>query len=258
MKILTSILGILLVSAVLTAQKVEYKDNTIIIDGKNVATVVKIKGTLGLINTYKIVSMSGDTLISAVYDDKAEENQTNNMSYYYIVTFITTNQVGIFGVSKLGTEKSLAKLIGKGEIIDNGKLDANKVITFIEKEGKMPLNRVDYTIVSRGRSWPIEFQTDKTIKQNQKTIGSFADATVEGSGTDTYTFSLPGGVQIASVNFTNGNNSQNCNMTTMKDNYTRVVPIPLKEHIDASASTIDRNYEALKRIVKWLVENQYL
>lgn len=258
MKTILSILAVLLITGVVSAQKVDYKDNTIMVDGSGVATVYKIKGPMGLMNKFKIISMTGDTLMRAVYDEKAEENKNNNMSYYYIVTFITTNQKGIFPVSKLGTEKSLAKLIGKGNVIVNGKLDADKVKAFIEKEGKMPDERVDYSIVSRNRSWPIELQTDKTIKQNSKVIGSFADVTVDGSGVDTYQFTLTSGVVVATVSFSDGNNAQKCDVTTMKDNITQTAQIPLKEHIDKSFSAIDRNSEALKRIVKWLVDNQYL
>ncbi len=249
--------AILFFAGILSAQKVDYKDNTIMVDGNAVATVYKIKGPMGLMNIFKILSMSGDTLITAVYNDKAVENQENTMSYYYNLTFMTTNQKGIFGVSKLGTEKSLAKLIGKSGIFVNGKLDADKVKAFITKEGKMPDDRIDYTLVGRNRSWIIELQTDKTIKQS-KTIGSFADVTVDGSGVDTYEFRLPSGVVIARASFTDGNNAQKCDMTTMKDNSTRSVPIVLKDHIEKSWSAIDRNSEALKRIVKWLVDNDYL
>ena len=136
-------------------------------------------------------------------------------------------------------------------------IDKVKMIQQMNKEGKMPDNRVDYSIVDRNRNWIIELQTDKTIKQNSKIIGSFADVTPDG-GVDTYQFTLPSGVVVASVSFSDGNNAQKCDVTTMKDNLTRSAPIPLKDHIDKSWSAIDRNYEALKRIVKWLIDNQYL
>lgn len=265
MKKLTSLIILSGIVLAVKAQKVDYKDNTIIVDGNDVATVFKIKGPMGLANTYKILSMKGDTLISAIYDDKAEENKNNNMSYYYTLTFKTVNMVGIFGVSKLGTEKSIAKLIGKGNIIVNDKMDADKVAAFIKKEGKMPVNRVDYTIVSRDRGWPSDIKDDKTIEQNSKTIGRFENVSSDGSGTSTYNFYLANGSLIATISFDDngsnpwGNNAEKFNVNTMKDNNTRTVTIKNTDKVGKILSKdVDNNYHALKRVVKWLIDNQYM
>lgn len=259
MKPFLSFVPVLLIASIATAQKVEYKDNNISVDGTNIATVYVIKGPMGLASTYKILSTSGDTLITAAYDDKVEENKNNNMNYYYKLTFMTTNQSAVFGVSKLGTEKSIAKLIGKGGIIVGGKLDEAKVKAFISKEADNSVKeKVDYTLVSRKHDWPIEMQTDKTIKQESKVIGSFKDVTVDGSGMDTYQFILPSGVVVATVSFKDGNNAQKYNIHTMKDNSEHTVTNTSKEKIMATSTEIDRNQIILKKIVEWLVGNQYL
>ncbi len=73
-----------------------------------------------------------------------------------------------------------------------------------------------------------------------------------------YEFALPSGVVVAKVSFTGGNNAQNMELFTAKDNLKRTVPIPQQDKILAADTSIDKNYFTLKRIVKWLVDNQYL
>jgi hypothetical protein len=244
----------------LFAQKSEYVDGVLKIDGQDVAKIVKIKDSenMGLTSTFEVSSMSGEKLIIAAYAGEFEQDPNNNMDHFYRITFLTANQIGIFTVSKLGTEKSLAKLLGKSGIFADGKLDDNKVQEFIAKKGKAPKVAMNYTLVNRNKSWPIQLKEDKNIDQDSKIIGSFNDITVKSTGNDTYEFKLPSGVVIAKASFTGGNNAKNCEMHTMKDNSKRVVPIASADNVKFSASSIDRNQLVLERIIKWLVANQYL
>lgn len=249
-----------LTTTTLLAQKFEYKDGVLNIDGQDVAKIIKTKDTenLGLTSTFEVTSMSGEKLIIAAWAGEFEQDPNNNMDHFYRLTFLTANQIGIFSVSKLNTEKSFAKLLGKSGIFADGKLDDKKVQEFIAKKGKAPKIAVDYTLVNRNKSWPLNLTSDKTITQDSKVIGNFKDVSVKANGYDTYEFTLPSGVMIAKVTFTGGNNAQNCEMFTLKDNLKRIVPIASADKIEFSASSIDRNQWVLERIVKWLVANQYL
>ena len=256
------ILSTLLFGFSLSAQKVkgEYDKGSILVNGKEVASMTKEKDkeNLGLTSTYEVFSLSHEKLIIATYAGEFEQDPNDDLNQFYRVSFLTVNQVGIFAVSKLGTEKSIGKLFAKSGIFTDSGVDEQLVKEFIAKYGKTPKVAVDYSIVGRDKSWPIELNADKTIEQQSKVIGSFKDITVKGKGVDTYEFFLPSGVKIATVNFTGGNNAQNCEMHTLKDNSTRNVAITTTETITGSASSIDRNQWVLQRITKWLVANAYL
>jgi hypothetical protein len=246
----------------LSAQKIngEYNSGKITVDDKEMATMTKTKDkeNLGLTSTFEVFSPSGEKLIIASYAGEFEQDPNNNVDQYYRVSFLTVNQVAVFAVSKLGAEKSFGKLLAKSGIFTDTGLDEQLVKEFIAKKGKTPKVAIDYTVVSRNKSWPIDLKEDKTIEQESKTIGNFKDVTIEGKGFDTYEFYLPSGVKIATVNFTGGNNAQNCEMHTVKDNSKRNVTITTEDTITFSASSIDRNQWVLERITKWLVANQYL
>ncbi|MBK8953422.1 MAG: hypothetical protein IPM85_15335 [Chitinophagaceae bacterium] len=165
-----------------------------------------------------------------------------------------------FGLTKLFDVFSLSgesKLVGGSGILVNDKVDENKVKQFIAAKGASPSIAVDYTLVARNKAWPISLQVDKTIEQNSKIIGSFKPAG-SGNGLDHYEFTLPSGVMIAKVSFTGGNNAQNMELFTAKDNLKRTVPIPQQEKIIIADASIDKNQFTIKRIAKWLVDNQYL
>ena len=176
---------------------------------------------------------------------------------FYRLTFLVSNQVGIFKVSSLSQEKSFAKLIGNSGIIQGDSTLDNKVKEFIASKGASPRIATDYTMVSRDRAWPLELKEDRTITQNSKVIGSFKPA---GSFNemDSYEFLLPSTVVIAKVTFTGGNNAQNVEVFTVKDTQKRVVSVASGDKIIAASAGVDKNWITLKKIVKWLVENQYL
>jgi hypothetical protein len=239
------------------AQKVEFKNGIIQVDGKDLAKMTVEKRNFGLTKLFTVFSLSGEKLIIAAPATEFETDKSDNTILYYRLTFLTSNQVGIFKVSAMGQEKSFVKMLGTSGIIINDKTDDDKVKEFIAMRGASPVIAVDYTVVSRDRIWPVRLQEDHNIEQESKIIGSFKP---KGSFNemDNYEFALPSGVLIAKVAFAGGNNAQNFELFTSKDNQKRVVPIPQKDKILAASAGIDKNQFTLNRIAKWLVDNQYL
>ncbi|MGZ3766396.1 MAG: hypothetical protein ACXVA2_17135 [Mucilaginibacter sp.] len=167
MKHLLTLLVVLFTIGAANAQKVDYKNNVISVDGKEQAKVNKIKdkGNFGLTSTFEIYSLSGKKLIIAAITTEFNANTNDNMVYYYRLTFLTTDQVGIFNISKLSAEKSLVKLLGGGNIFANDDVDPAKVKELIALKGQTPEVKIDYTLVSRSRIFPIVLKEDKTIQQ---------------------------------------------------------------------------------------------
>lgn len=239
------------------SQDVDYKKGMIIVDGNDYAKMEVTKQNFGLTKSFEVFSLGGEKIIIAAPATEFEQDKNDNTYLFYRVTFLTANHVGIFKVSSLGQEKSFAKLIGGSGILKKDKIDEGKVKEFIAAKSASPRVAVNYTLVSRNRSWPIKLQEDKNIEQEAKIIGSFKP-TGALNGSDLYEFLLPSGVVIAKISFTGGNNAQNFELFTAKDNHKRVVPIPQKDKILATDGTIDKNLFTLRRITKWLVDNQYL
>jgi len=242
-------------------QKVEYKDGIIQVDGAPLAKVLKTKNeaALGLVSNFEIQNMEGKTLVIAVVADDYPEAANDNMSYYFKFSFVGLDKTGFFKVGKLNAEKSIVKLIGGAGIIKNGALDPEATFTFIAKQGKTPPAKTnDYVLVNRNKSWPIELKEGKVIEQDGKQIGMWVDVTPSGNNVDMYEFALPSGLKIAKVSFIGGNNAQSAEVLTLKDNRKHNAPIPTSDNLKVLMSSIDRNQKALERIVKWMVQNQYL
>ncbi len=257
MRKLTTLLSLCFFATVTLAQDVEYKKGMIQVDGKDYAKVEVTKQNFGLTKLFDVFSISGEKIIIAAPATEFEADKNDNSYLFYRFTFLTANQVGIFKVSSLSQEKSFAKLVGGSGILVNDKVDESKVKQFIATHGASPRIAVDYTLVSRNKAWPVSLKEDKTIEQNSKIIGSFKP-TGSGNGLDYYEFTLPSGVIIAKVSFAGGNNAQNMELFTAKDNLKRTVPIPQQEKILIADASIDKNQFTIKRIAKWLVDNQYL
>jgi hypothetical protein len=254
-----NLFALMLLSAVtsLKAQDVEYKKGVITVDGTEYAKVEVKKENFGLTKNFEVFSMSGKKLIIAAVATEFEQDKTDNTYLFYRLTFLASNQVGIFKVSSLSQEKSFAKLVGNSGIIQGDSTLDNKVKEFIASKGASPRIATDYTMVARDRAWPLDLKEDRTITQNSKVIGSFKPM---GSFNemDSYEFLLPSTVIIAKVSFTGGNNAQNFEVFTAKDSQKRVVSIASGDKIIAASVGVDKNWITLKKIVKWLVENQYL
>jgi hypothetical protein len=239
------------------AQDVDYKKGMIKVDGEDYAKLDVKKQNFGLTKSFEVFSLSGTKIIIAVVATEFEQDKHDNSFLYYRLSFLTANQVGIFKIPALGQEKGFAKLIGNSGILVKDSVNLSKLTEFIASKSVTPQIAVDYTIVYRDKAWPISILKDKNIEQNQKIIGNFKPIRSAG-GQDFYEIRLPTGVVVAGLNFTGGNNAQNFELWTAKDNYKRVVPIPQKDKILAADASIDPNLLSLKRIVKWLVDNQYL
>ncbi len=239
------------------AQDVDYKKGIITVDGKEYARVEVEKQNFGLTKSFELFSMSGKKLIIAVVATEFDQDKNDNSYLFYRFTFLTSNQVGIFKLSSLGQEKSFAKLIGKSGIIVNDTTSDDKVKEFIASKGASPRIAVDYSLVPRNKAWPLSIKSDKNIYQDDKIIGNFK-TTGFYNGQDYYEIMLPSGVTIAKLSFAGGNNAQNMEMFTAKDNLKRVVPMIDKDKIIVGDASIDKNQFMLKRVVKWLVDNQYL
>ncbi|MFA7447891.1 MAG: hypothetical protein WCY77_05605 [Weeksellaceae bacterium] len=239
------------------AQKVEYKKNIISVNKVDLAKVEVIKENFGLTKNFNLYAMNGEKLIIAVLSMEYEADKSDNTSMYYRLTFVPTNQVGIFKLSSLGQEKGFVNLIGKGNIIDGNQLDADKVAELIATKGVTPRTAVHYNLVQRNVGWPIKLQPTHKIEQDNTEIGFFKVASSV-KGQDAYEFFIPSGILVAKVNFAGGNNAQNFELFTPKDKQRRVVSIPQKEVVKHLSSSVDPNELTLRRVVKWLVDNKYL
>lgn len=248
---------LLYISTFVTAQEIDYKKGIITVDGKEYAKLEVKKQNFGLTKSFEVYSMTGTKLIIAVVATEFDQDKNDNSYLFYRLTFLTSNQVGIFKIQSLSQEKSFAKLIGGSGIILDGKTDDTKVKEFIAYKGASPRIATDYTVVARNRAWPIDIKADKTIEQQSKVIGSFKP-TENSNGQDYYEILLPSTVIVAKFSFAGGNNAQNFELFTAKDNLKRVISIPTTDKILAASDGIDKNYFTLKRIIKWLVDNQYL
>lgn len=251
---LVTVLGI---SISTWAQKVDYKKNIITVDGKDVAKVEVMKENLGLTKNFNLYSMNGEKLVVAVLSTEFQNDRNDNTSMFYRMTFVPTNQVGIFRIPSLSMEKGFANLIGKGKIIEGNSLNADKVNDFIATKGVSPKTAVNYTLVTRNKRGPAELKENKTIHQGGEEIGFF---TVAGKTkeVDMYEFFVPNGVMIAKVSFAGGNNAQNFDLFTARDNVRKIIKIPQSEVVNHHTSTVDPNALTLKRITAWLIENNIL
>ncbi len=254
-----AIFAILLAGVFITvsAQDVDYKKGMIQVDGQDYATMEVKKQNFGLTKSFEVFSLSGKKIIIAAVATEFEQDKTDNTYLFYRVTFLTSNQVGIFKVPSLSQEKGFAKLIGTSGIMVKDTTNDNKVKEFIALRGASPRIAVDYTTVPRDRSWPMRLLKDKTFEQQSKIIGSFKP-TGSSNGMDHYEFMLPAGVMIAKVSFTGGNNAQNFELFTAKENLKRVVSIATTDKLLLADASIDKSQFTIERIAKWLVANQYL
>lgn len=256
-KISLSIL-MLLTTAALWAQKVDYKSGSLSVDGKEIAKVVKIKdkGNFGLTSTYELLSVSGEKLIIATIATDFVPNRNDNTGAYYRFTFLTTNQVGIFSLSSFGPEKSFAKLIGENNIIVDDKLDAKMVAEMIALKGNNPEVSVEYHLVQRDRDFPV-FVRDGLVVQGNVTVGKLKNVSTQAE-LSTYEFSIPDGLIVAKVSF-KGGNAKDFLITTYKNKLTRNYRIDIDSQFGALiASSGDMNETSLKRAAKWLIKNDYL
>ena len=257
MKYLFAILCALIVAGHVVAQKIDYKNNIISVDGKDLVKINRIKKNMGLMSDFEVYSLSGKKLIIAVVAEDFVPPSNDNTFFYYRFTFLTADQVGIFRVNKLGVEKSFVKLVGSANIFANDDVDPALLKEFIASKSENPPVALDYTTVDRQRLAPIRLSADGSISQEDKLIGHFKDITSD-PHVDAYQISLPNGVVVARISFTGGNNAQNFDVYTPKDTQHQIVPLHTKDHVIAASNAADRNDIALARILDWLSNKMYL
>lgn len=257
MKTIFSSLLLLSLSIQLLAQKVDVKDDKLTIDGTPVAQFKAEKGNFGLTKNFEISSLAGKKLIIAVPATEFEQDQNDNSYLYYRLTFLTSNQVGIFNVSALGQQKNFIKLIGTSGIFEGDSTSDSKVMEFIAKKSSSPKAAVDYTQVPRNRIYPVQTTEDKTFTQKDKVIGRW-ESKGEVNGVSYYDIYLPSGVLIAKVSFTGGNDAQNVDVYTAKDNYKRIVPFPKEGKTIAASASVEKYWMTMRRIGRWLAEKNYM
>jgi hypothetical protein len=256
------IAGIILIAFLINyaqAQEVDYKKGKILVDGQEYMTLDVIKMNFGLTKNFEVFTPSGTKVVTAeVNATKYEADKNDNTFLYYDLTFLPSQQKAVFKISSLGQEKSFVQLIGQSGILVNGKPDDAKIQAFIAKKSVVPKLFVDYAPVYRNHAWPIEIKADRQISQDGKVIGYFVPGASSPDGRDFYQFYLPTGVQLADITIVGGNNAEEFFLYTYKDKYKRVVGIPTRDKILAADVSVDKNHFTLKRVVKWLVDNQIL
>lgn len=257
MKLLILSLAFCLLQSASFAQKVIYKNNLISVDGKDLAKVEVVKENMGLTKNFTLYALDGTKLVIAVVSTEFAAEMGDNSNLYYRFTFLTTNQVGIFKLPSLGPEKNFAKLIGESAIVDKNELSEAKVSELIAIKGVTPRVLVNYAMVERPRIGAVELRETKQIYESGTNIGFFK-YTGQINGVDFYEFFVPEGIMVAKVNFIGGNNAQNCDLFTSRDNIRRVIPLASPERSIIYASSIDPNALMIKRILDWLVLNRYL
>lgn len=250
-------LGLLLAAATgLQAQKVEYKEGLVSVDKQPVARIsgVKNQAMMGLVKDYTATSLDGDTLFTAVYSDRIPESPDDNTIYYFEFRFRGLETPAYLPVSKLGGDKTIANHIGNFGLVKEQALDLNAVRALIQKKGKTPPYRLNYTMVARNRQFPVEIREAGKLSQASVQIGAFKDQGTQ-SGMDVYAFLLPDGTLIATASFAGGNRAASIRVQTLRDNL--IHDISGGEPVTQVAA-IDRNYFTVKRIAQWLVERNYL
>ncbi len=249
----------LLVGNIAFSQDVTYKKGKILVDGQEYMKLDVKKMNFGLTKNFEVFTLDEIKIATAeVNATKYEADKDDNSFLYYDVVFLPSQLKAVFKVASLGQEKSFAQLIGSSGILVNNKPDESKIKAFISNSAAKPKLFVDYSPVGRNRAWPIEIKADRQITQDAKPIGYFVPGANGAAGRDNYQFFLPTGVLLADISFVGGNNAQEFDMYTYKDKFRRKIAVPEKDKILAADQSIDKNYFALKRIVKWLVDNQIL
>lgn len=275
MKNIFILLAVSLITTVLTAQKVEVKDDKILVDGTEYAILKKTSGGMAEHAEFSLQTLDGEEVaLAKVSDDIAPNTSVNTASNvqtrYVHITFLgSENQASMeYGI---GFKKQFAKEVVKCNMFEDGKYNAGgekKFLILNPFKGNQTVivnggggtaviinnnngggnNRGGnngYNLVQRNRSGMIQVIGDDVMQDN-KTIGSVdEDSGFNGGKTvKTYTFSLPDGTQVA-VATVEGINTKTATVVTAKDNRTFTLPIT-------------SNYSVEKEIAKYLISKFYL
>lgn len=238
--------------------KVKVKNDILLINDVKTATIEaeKNKALLGLVKDFTFKNMDGEELFTAVYSDLFPESPDDNTVYHFEFTFPSLDKKAYFKISKLGVAKSIANLVGKNHLIKDGAISEKALSTLISKKGQIPPVVIDYEMADRPRTFPVELRELGSLEQASTSFCTYKDlGTIRGM--DVYEFYAPDGTLALTVSFADSNNAQLFIVKTLRDKKEHRVSLPTKEKVKFVAA-IDRNYIALKRIGKWIVDNNYL
>ena len=145
MKKISIIIVTLLFSVTMQAQKVKApkidvsKDNKILVDGTEIATIEKDGCGFSATCTYYVRNSEGKTLITVMFlsfKDSREIKQSNpdGKVFYYRLSF--ADERGVAEVAyTTPSSKSVAKIIVKAKLIKDNELDDYEVRQFIQVHG---------------------------------------------------------------------------------------------------------------------------
>ena len=116
-KIVLSFLAFAFSASISICQDVDYKNGSLKVDGNDYAKIEVKKTNFGLTKSFEVYNLAGTKIIIAAVATEFEQDKFDNSYLFYRLTFLTSNQVGIFKIGALSQEKSFAKLIGKSGIL---------------------------------------------------------------------------------------------------------------------------------------------
>ena len=137
------IAAMLLFTVAAQAQKTEVKDDKIVVEGKEIATIEKDGcGAISPNCTYYIRNSEGKTLITIVeigYNDPSEQTMGNPEGRVRYLRFSFADGKGVAEVSNpamLNTKpKDIAPLIVKAQLVKDNELSENDVQNFVQTYG---------------------------------------------------------------------------------------------------------------------------
>ena len=141
----------LLISVALQAQKVKTpkidvnKNNKILVDGSEIATIEKDGCGFSVSCTYYVRNSDGKTLITVMFmhfNDPKEitKSDPEGRVFYYRFSFADEKGVAEYDYTGMGA-KSVAKIIVKAKLIKDNELDDYEVRQFIQANGTRYSNR---------------------------------------------------------------------------------------------------------------------
>lgn len=227
------------------AQKVEYKKETITVDGESWATM-KRKGT---VITGRIFTLIDDIDTKVAI---AKEINDRGQDEWFKVVFPATGRSVEFKAEGFSAGKALAKAFVESEVLKDGIPSEAGITSFCELYGNSHYNKLDLESKSTASEFverdtrSIIFVANNDIKQGGKVIGNYFEkrSMYQGKRINQITIKLPSGTRIAVIRLV-GVNAQSGILTTFPGNRKHEISF-----VYSSAY--------LKEIAEFLVENGYM
>ena len=139
MKSILIIIAMLLSSVVLQAQKVDVKNNKILVDKEEIATIEEVRRSFGALCTYYIRNSEGKTLITVLvldYYDRNERNQVDPTGRVIYFRLSFADEKGVAEIPYTARDaKGVAEIIVRAKLIKDNELDDYEVRQFIQAHG---------------------------------------------------------------------------------------------------------------------------